>query len=255
MSYLDARGTVRLVDRELYRPGSAKRATSRCWKCAAPTREGKPLCSTHVMEMPYVRDLLDEIAVRTEELNRLARGEGPAPLHEAEVLAMLTLRGPRTIARLAREVFPPGADGTPAQASARQALTVATLLEADGKVVLLATRRGFPALALPGRAPTHWTRWNPESDQEPDPDPEAIQERLVLSPEDSGWGPLQPDRVRLTLRAKKWSAAALAEWLRRVTEVPTIHTRLVRAWLGGCPPPGYVREALWEFVDPFTGPA
>ena len=42
--------------------------------CLKTTREGKPYCSTHVEHSPYVKRVLEELALRDQEANDLAAG-------------------------------------------------------------------------------------------------------------------------------------------------------------------------------------
>lgn len=233
----------RLGDRELFRPASIKPAVPRCERCGRATREGKPVCAEHVTEMPYVRELLRELERRDAELALLADGKGPAPLHEDEVLAVLAVKGPRTVARLARDLFACPSGG------ARLAMTLAVALSGNGRAVLCETRRGFPALALPGEAPAHWKRLDALPDQESLDEPASHHEARVFSQADPGWGRLDPLRVRAFMRTRRWSCASVAEYVRGATG-SYADQKLVRRWLAGQPLPPDVREALWVLVEP-----
>lgn len=76
--------------------------------CAKATRAGKPYCPNHVELHPYVQHLMAEIAVRENEVARVAkRGrravdiDGPTA---QDVLAHLEVHGDRTVPGLAREL-------------------------------------------------------------------------------------------------------------------------------------------------------
>lgn len=85
-----------------------------CSGCFAFTKGGKPRCSAHVDDMPYVQQLLATIADREAELAEIeAMGKRgwqavrPAGTVLADVLAHLRANGPRTLERLARETSLP----------------------------------------------------------------------------------------------------------------------------------------------------
>lgn len=76
--------------------------------CARATREGKPFCSEHVERLPYVQGLLDQLAAREDEEDRVrkrgTRAVDPNGLTAREILLSLWVNGDRTVARLAREL-------------------------------------------------------------------------------------------------------------------------------------------------------
>lgn len=88
--------------------------------CARKTREGKPRCTEHVLQMPYVQGVLARIAAREQEVElarhaRAARAGGAPPLTQDErrrlshgtiadeVLNILSLRRRGPASRLAVE--------------------------------------------------------------------------------------------------------------------------------------------------------
>lgn len=76
--------------------------------CHAATREGKPYCSDHVEEHPYVQDLLDKLANREAEESRVRRSGARAVDTEGitaqEILVYVIVHGARTVHRLSREL-------------------------------------------------------------------------------------------------------------------------------------------------------
>ena len=65
---------IRTLDLELLQPYETRTRTVRCETCDAPTREGKPRCSTHVLELPYAACI-----ARTWDAIQTARAGRPLP--------------------------------------------------------------------------------------------------------------------------------------------------------------------------------
>ena len=84
--------------------------TRRCHRngCTHSTREGKPYCSNHVANHPYVKEILDTLAARAAEeaqvRTRGARAVDPNGLTAKELCLHLSLHGARTVERLCREL-------------------------------------------------------------------------------------------------------------------------------------------------------
>jgi len=80
--------------------------------CGQATREGKTYCSDHVELHPYVRGILDKLETREQEDAKVEEHGYKAVNIEGitarELLQQLTLHGPRTIHRLARELIMDG---------------------------------------------------------------------------------------------------------------------------------------------------
>jgi len=76
--------------------------------CSQPTREGKPYCSKHVEEHPYVQELLGKLADKAAEEGRVQRQGSRAVdvdgLTAQEILLFLKVHGGRTVQRLSREL-------------------------------------------------------------------------------------------------------------------------------------------------------
>lgn len=76
--------------------------------CSQATREGKPYCSDHVEELPYVLQVQARIEAREAELAAVSkRGARAVDVHgivAREVLCSLWIHGERSVARLAREL-------------------------------------------------------------------------------------------------------------------------------------------------------
>lgn len=76
--------------------------------CTKATREGKPYCSDHVEEHPYVRQLLQALADREAEEERVRkRGAREVDLDGVtaqEILSYVTVHGGKTVQRLSREL-------------------------------------------------------------------------------------------------------------------------------------------------------
>jgi len=76
--------------------------------CRQATREGKPYCSEHVEEHPYVQQLISLLSERDHEESRVRR-QGPravdvSGLTAREILQFVKVHGQRTVQRLAREL-------------------------------------------------------------------------------------------------------------------------------------------------------
>jgi biotin operon repressor len=110
--------------------------------CELKTREGKPFCSDHVEEHPYVQGVLDQVeAMQQEERNARKRGRRGVDLegHIArELVRELSVHGSRSVERMARDL---GLD----QVVVR---TYAQALEAKGLATLERTRRGYTKVEL-----------------------------------------------------------------------------------------------------------
>jgi len=79
-----------------------------CEICRAPTREGKPFCPEHIKEADYVKQLRAKITEMETEDEVIAQKAAESLLVSSEnvkeiLLALKTL-GPRTVARLAKDV-------------------------------------------------------------------------------------------------------------------------------------------------------
>lgn len=76
--------------------------------CSQATREGKPYCSDHVEELPYVLEVQQRIAAREDEqaeaAKRGARAIDPYGPTARDILLSLWVNGERSVARLAREM-------------------------------------------------------------------------------------------------------------------------------------------------------
>ena len=77
-------------------------------ECKLSTREGKPFCPDHVAEHVYVRNIQDQLLVRTNEWKAVEKKGGEAVdvagTTAKEILLILTMQGSRTIKRISREV-------------------------------------------------------------------------------------------------------------------------------------------------------
>lgn len=83
--------TAGLFDVRLDRSPRREGECTHCGECGATTKEGKPLCSAHVQEMPYVRQVLAGIADQERDVERILQAgkvdlDGPAA---REVLQLL----------------------------------------------------------------------------------------------------------------------------------------------------------------------
>ncbi|MGE0708576.1 MAG: hypothetical protein AB7N76_22885 [Planctomycetota bacterium] len=76
--------------------------------CSQATREGKPFCSEHVEELPYVREVQARIDARESEHQEVerrgARAVDPYGPTARDILVTLWINGERSVARLAREL-------------------------------------------------------------------------------------------------------------------------------------------------------
>ena len=76
--------------------------------CHRGTREGKAYCSDHVLQQPYVLELVAEIEAKQEEEERVrrvgVRAVDPRGLTAQEILRFLYVNGSRTLPRLARDL-------------------------------------------------------------------------------------------------------------------------------------------------------
>lgn len=77
-------------------------------ECTQTTREGKPYCPDHVENHPYVQNLLQNLAEREDEEEKVrqrgAKAVNPDGLTIKEIVLHLSLHGARTVERLAREM-------------------------------------------------------------------------------------------------------------------------------------------------------
>jgi hypothetical protein len=77
-------------------------------ECRRATREGKPFCSDHVDHLPYVQQVRQRIADRTNEVLAVAqkgsRAVDPYGPIARDILLTLWINGERSVARLAREL-------------------------------------------------------------------------------------------------------------------------------------------------------
>jgi len=66
------------IVRQVLPDGGQHKGTSPCQaeKCKKSTREGKPFCSVHIEQAPYVADILDILSKRDAEEEILERGKG-----------------------------------------------------------------------------------------------------------------------------------------------------------------------------------
>jgi hypothetical protein len=78
--------------------------------CGLATREGKPYCPEHVAMNPYSKRVVDEIARREAEDDKIRQGAtNPRDVNicgitAQEIIQNLTDHGPRTLQRLCREL-------------------------------------------------------------------------------------------------------------------------------------------------------
>lgn len=75
--------------------------------CPERTREGKPHCPEHLEDLPYVRGILDRLAERNAELERVDKNGWRAVeldgITATEITEYLRVYGERTLARIRRE--------------------------------------------------------------------------------------------------------------------------------------------------------
>lgn len=112
--------------------------------CLTTTREGKPYCSDHVSEHPYVQAILDTLADRHAEEERVRTLGGPAVdpegLTAKELLLHLNLHGSRTVERLCREL----------QLDAKVVEAYVTELVRRGDITISRTNRGSTVVSIVG---------------------------------------------------------------------------------------------------------
>jgi predicted transcriptional regulator len=76
--------------------------------CPRATREGKPFCSEHVEQHPYVAGLIERLAQREAEEAKVhkqgARAVSIDGLAATEIMQHLSFHGGRTVERLSREL-------------------------------------------------------------------------------------------------------------------------------------------------------
>lgn len=72
---------MEIVFKAIFPEGGNHKGTSSCQAvtCGRTTREGKPYCSDHVDQSPYVRKVLNEIARREIEVHTLETGGALRP--------------------------------------------------------------------------------------------------------------------------------------------------------------------------------
>lgn len=145
---------MRPLDRQLLlllnRPKGGKSGRP-CEKqgCNQTTREGKPFCSDHVDEHPYVRDLLADLAAREEDeeriLSKRTKGvdiNGPTV---TTVLAYLEQNGTRTIERMVRDT----------QIDERAMEHIVTVLKKHKRITTGRTNRGSTTVKLLRKPPAN----------------------------------------------------------------------------------------------------
>ncbi|MCA8921624.1 MAG: hypothetical protein KDD82_07415 [Planctomycetes bacterium] len=76
--------------------------------CMESTREGKPYCPEHVLMNPYVRELLERLAGREAEEQKVLRvgqrAVDPEGITAQEILSYLRVHGQRSLPQLGREL-------------------------------------------------------------------------------------------------------------------------------------------------------
>lgn len=77
-------------------------------QCTQTTREGKPFCPDHVEKNAYVQNVLNTLAEREEEEEKVrrrgSRAVNPEGITAREIVLHLSLHGARTLERLSREM-------------------------------------------------------------------------------------------------------------------------------------------------------
>lgn len=110
--------------------------------CLQSTREGKPYCSKHVERHSYVQGILDTLAERHAEEERVRRqgadAVDPNGLTARELCLHLSLHGARTVERLCREL----------QLEAKVIEAYLGELARLGRVVTSRTNRGSTVVTL-----------------------------------------------------------------------------------------------------------
>lgn len=133
----------RILDRNPERSATTSRGCAAA-ACGQSTREGKPYCSDHVGEHPYVQEILSTLAARqAEEAAVRNRGSGAVDiggLTARELLLHLSLHGARTVERLSREL----------QLESQVLSGYVSALVDDGRVSLGRTNRGSTIVRLSG---------------------------------------------------------------------------------------------------------
>lgn len=126
---------------------SGRTKTTHCDEegCSRATREGKPYCSEHVDRLPYVQTLMDRIADKEAEEDRVAkrgiRAVEISGLTAREILLALWVNGERTVARLSREL----------NLEFETVKVYVRALQRRGLVDVKPTRRGAGIVRLTGR--------------------------------------------------------------------------------------------------------
>jgi len=127
----------------------AKLKNNYCKECNKLTREGKPYCTDHVLQHPYIKQMLEKYEQMDQELflayrRRGVKGQITATSNNIKDLVMhLSLYGPRTIERICRELnWPP-----------KVANYFVGWLRARGAVTLSRTKRGSRLVTLVGYDP------------------------------------------------------------------------------------------------------
>lgn len=90
-------------------PPDTRRAPTQYCKCGDVTREGKPVCTTHIEGMPYVQGLMERMRQVEVEYARVQRvlKMSAVPKHSLvvdEILSLLMIKGALTVPRVAREL-------------------------------------------------------------------------------------------------------------------------------------------------------
>jgi hypothetical protein len=130
----------------LFRSGRKRAKHCERPDCGKATREGKPYCSDHVDDHPYVRGLIEALAAREAEEARVrkrgARAVDLDGVTAREILGYVAIHGGRTVQRLAREL----------NLDIQTIKGYARALERGKRVHLTSTRRGA-IIVNPGPKP------------------------------------------------------------------------------------------------------
>lgn len=114
--------------------------TATCDICGRTTREGKPLCSEHILEMPYAQSILQYLQAREREIEALEkRGRVADGVLAQELNFQLRMFGEQTTARLARSL----------NMTEPPIILLVEHLAKKGKVCLGRTGRGSISVRLP----------------------------------------------------------------------------------------------------------
>ena len=134
------------IERSPYNGGTKSCAWNGCGKT---TREGKPFCSDHVEQHGYVQEILEILAEKEAEEERVRQhgsdAVDPEGLNARELLLHLDQHGSRTIERLAREF----------QLESNVISGYVEALASRGRVVTGRTTRGSVVVQPTGHRPAH----------------------------------------------------------------------------------------------------